>query len=153
MRFVFGDYTVEVDVEKTREYYRREMPENDCECSGCRNFRKYAEVCPEEIKRAFAELGIDDINYILEIIPFDCAKEDYDRNGGNFYGGFYAVVGELIGGEPIDSQKSTRRITSGFGLFLHDSMYKPDNFPDPAFNINIEAWIPWLIDAENEYVY
>lgn len=152
MRFLFGEYTVEIDVSATREFYSREMSENDCVCSGCENFRKFAEVCPEEIKRAFAELGIDNMKKVAEIIPYDCSRADYEKNGGNFYGGFFPVVGRVIGDEPIIPNNSTRQITDRFEFFLWGHCANFDYFPKPTLQIDINAWIPWLITAENGYV-
>ncbi|MDE7399982.1 MAG: hypothetical protein K2N06_10705 [Oscillospiraceae bacterium] len=152
MRFSFGEYTVEIDVSATREYYLHEMPENDCECSGCENFRKFAEDCPEEIKRAFAELGIDNMKCVCEIIPYDCEKADYEKSGGNLYGGFFPVVGKVIGTEPIIPNKSTRKITDRFEFYLSKHCVKPDDFPGPSLQVEIYARIPWLIAEENAYV-
>lgn len=152
MKFSFGEYTVEIDVLATREYYTLQMPENDCECSGCENFRRFAEQCPEEIKRAFSELGIDNMKCVLEIIPYDCDRADYEKNGGNLYGGFFPVVGKIINDEPIISEKSTRRITDSFEFYLSDGGFKPEDFPEPTLQIEIYARIPWLIEAENDYV-
>lgn len=152
MRFLFGEYTVEIDVSATREFYSREMDENDCVCRGCENFRKFAEVCPEEIKRAFAELGIDNIKQVAEIIPYDCSRADYEKNGGNHYGGFFPVVGKVIGAETINPNKSTRKITDKFEFFLCDYCANFDYFPKPILQVEIEARIPWLIEAENIYV-
>lgn len=152
MRFSFGEYTAEIDVSATREFYSREMDENDCVCTGCQNFRKFAEVCPDEIKNAFAELGIDNIKHIAEIIPFDCTKADYEKNGGNLYGGFFPVVGEVVGDESINSNKSTRQITDKFEFHLGFYSADLDYFPRPMLLIGIHARVPWLIEEENEYV-
>lgn len=70
MVFTFGEYLADIDVEATRNYYRGKATENDCPCPGCVNFRKYADVCDEKIKRAFSELGIDSMKYVYEIIPY-----------------------------------------------------------------------------------
>lgn len=152
MRFSFGEYTVEIDVSATREYYSREMSENDCECSGCENFRKFAEMCPNEIKQAFSELGIDNIKQVAEIIPFDCEKADYEKSGGNLYGGFFPVVGKVVGAETIIPDNSTRRITDKFEFYLGFYSANLDYFPEPMLLIDIYARIPWLIEAENIYV-
>lgn len=152
MRFSFGEYTVEIDVAATREFYSREIPENDCVCSGCENFRKFAEECPEEIKNAFAELGIDNIKQVAEIIPYDCEKADYEKNGGNLYGGFFPVIGKVVGAGTIIPNKSTRQITDRFEFFLWGHCANFDYFPKPTLQIDINAWIPWLIAKENEYV-
>lgn len=152
MRFSFGEYTVEIDVAATREYYSREISENDCECLGCKNFRKFAEECPEEIKNAFAELGIDDMKCVYEIIPYDCDRADYEKSGGNLYGGFFPVVGKVVDAEPIIPNKSTRQITDRFEFYLSKHCVKPDDFPELALQIEIYARIPWLIVEENAYV-
>lgn len=152
MRFTFGDYTVEIDVPATRDYYSRKMTENDCKCRGCENFRKFAQGCSEEIKKAFSELGIDDMKRIYEIIPYDCDKADYEKNGGNLYGGFFPVVGSVINTEPIIPNNSTRQITDRFEFYLSKHCMKPDDFPEPSLQIEIYARIPWLIAENNDYI-
>lgn len=152
MKFTFGEYIAEIDVAATREYYRNDS-KNNCECFGCENFRKFAEECPEEIKQTFSELGIDDMKRVLEIIPYDCDQADYEKNGGNLYGGFFPVVGKVLGDAPLIPENSTRRVTDTFEFYLSDSVsIKPDDFPEPALQIEIYARIPWLIEAENDYV-
>ncbi len=151
MKFAFGEYIAEIDVAATREYYRNDT-EIDCKCGGCTNFRKFTEGCSEEIKKAFSELGIDNMKCVLEIIPSYCTKAEYEKNGGNLYEGFFPVVGKVLGDASLSPEKSTRRVTDKFEFYLADGGFKPDDFPKPTFLIWFEAWIPWLIEAENDYV-
>ena len=109
MLFEFGEFLVDIDVEATRNYYRTNMTEDDCICAGCVNFRKFADGCDARIKQVFSDIGIDNMKYVYEIIPYDESAEDYEKEGGNLYGGFFPVVGRVLNGETCiqRSQKDT----------------------------------------------
>lgn len=154
MLFEFGRYLVDIDVEATRNYYRNKMTKNDCNCSGCVNFRKFADECDNCIKQAFSDIGIGNMKYIYEIIPYEERAEDYEKEGGNLYGGFFPVIGKIVSEETLNSENSTRHITDYFEIFLADSVsLKPDDFPMPTLQIEILAHIPWLLNFDNQYLY
>lgn len=153
MYFTFGDYRADIDVEATRKYYTEKAAENDCPCTGCVNFRKFAEVCSAEIKQAFYELGIENLKWVYEIIPYEQREEDYKKYGGNLYGGFFPVVGKLLGDKDLKPENSTWRITDCFELYLtREVSLRPKDFPPEVLQIEIYAHIPWLLNTENEYI-
>ena len=51
MIFEFGPYRVDVDVERTRQWYKTEPTANQCcDCDGCINFERAADLFPERVK-------------------------------------------------------------------------------------------------------
>ena len=95
MLFHFGDTLAEIDTEATRNYYLTHDAVNACACLGCQNFRQWTKICPPEITEQFQAFGIDDLNVITEIIPFGARLQEYERNHGMLYGGFYHVIGKI----------------------------------------------------------
>lgn len=147
MLFHFGDTIAEIDTEATRNYYHTTKYINTCACLGCQNFRQWTKYCPPEVLEQFQKFGIDDMNQITEIIPFGTKMEEYKRNNGMLYGGFYHVVGKI----KEYGVNSDLTLSSNFGIFIpeYTSPSLPD-FPDPVLQIEICAYIPWVIAASME---
>ncbi|MDD4009823.1 MAG: hypothetical protein PHQ67_08445 [Fermentimonas sp.] len=153
MLFEFGECLIEINVEATRNYYKNKMPENDCTCTGCVNFRKFADECDCRIKQVFSQIGVDNIKSIYEIIPYDLNADEYERDGGNLYGGFTPVIGKIVNDENPKHNNSTIQITDYFKLFLSSRVdLKPSDFPTPTLQIEFTAHIPWLLNIFNDYL-
>ena len=147
MLFHFGDTLAEIDTEATRNYYLHQKYINSCACLGCQNFRQWTKYCPSSVQEQFQAFGIDDLNQIVEIIPFGTKKEDYKRRNGMLYGGFYHVVGEI----KAYGVNSDLKLSESFGIFIPEyiSPSLPD-FPEPVLQLEICAYIPWVIAASME---
>lgn len=153
MLFNFGKTIAEIDVEHTREYYLKHGYINDCTCTGCINYRKYTQKCIPEILEFFRSLGIDNMNFIREIIPYDMNKSEYIKCGGLHYGGFYHIVGEILNPQEFEQHDTAIKVTDNFEIFLYDKPYLvPKDFPKPILQIEIMAFIPWIIPNENTYL-
>ena len=74
MIFEINKMVVDIDVKATRNYYTQVDRLNDCTCSGCVNYRQYTKECNNKIKDFFSGIGIDDLNFITEIIPLAASK-------------------------------------------------------------------------------
>lgn len=150
---MFGDFLADIDVDATRAFYQRHVLENDCQCTGCVNFRKYADVCDPRIREAFEAFGVP-MKCVLEIIPEYEEKRVAKQNGGNLYHGFFPVVGNIIGDfRQEDIIASQRKITDSFRFFLDDAVHLNfENFPRPVLQIDFSAYVPWLLECENDYV-
>ena len=60
MVFEFGSYKADIDVEKTRHFYKNaESVSKRCSCDGCTNFEEAVAVLPQSVIKFFADLGID----------------------------------------------------------------------------------------------
>lgn len=84
MTYEFGKYKVEIDIEKTRDFY--EQAENitgACTCDGCVNFEQATGVFPFEVRKFFSNIGVD-IRKAAEIIPYT-SENNGSTNGNTFY--------------------------------------------------------------------
>ena len=138
-----GNYLIDVDLAATKGYYSSDMV-NDCSCYGCENFRACAPHFDARIKDFFISVGIEDMGYIAEIIPYNT-----EPDGRVFYGGFYHICGNIIerpeAYEPFE-------ITDDFGIwFDEDCARLSEDFPRPALQIEISTKIDWVIDKPNTY--
>lgn len=151
MIFNFGDTTVDIDVEATKEFYHTYKPINDCSCTGCKNFRHAVLNCSDEVKYKFKSFGIDNMNYITEIIPWFSVNTNDERNGLFWYTGFYHVKGTVISDDK-DSEVQGIFIDKNFKVFAGEgTALIPENFPEPVILISIDVYLPWVIDDENDY--
>lgn len=171
-----NECTIEIDEAATREYYISHGIENDCDCTGCRNFREYVPCFPDKVKTFFRDIGIDDMKNIAEIIPIVTME-----GGLVYYGGFFHVVGKISGGteiiqtipcvetikdeygKVIGTQKvgekqrkhmesEKLKVDESFSVYFSDACgLLPDDFPSGALQIEIETSIPWIIEDENTY--
>lgn len=149
----FGEHLVDIQIEETRRYYQAKMPENDCECPGCENFRRFADACDSRIPQAFAALGVENMRQIYEIIPYHAERAQDDAMGGNPYGGFFPVVDTIVSESAVNPENSTRRVTDSFALRLSDHIsLMPEDFPSPMVQIEMWATLPWLLPCENPYL-
>lgn len=50
MIFQFGQFEIDVDVNRTREFYKKmENVSKGCNCTGCRNFEKAVDFLPGNV--------------------------------------------------------------------------------------------------------
>lgn len=60
MIFQFGEYKIDVDVEKTKQFYNRaKTVSEECQCDGCLNFERAVDKLPQNIRDFFSALGVD----------------------------------------------------------------------------------------------
>ena len=157
MIFQFSNFIIDVDVEKTREFYNTApLITADCSCSGCRNYEKAVDSIPKEIASFFAQLGID-----MKKSP-DVHVHNPDVDGLVLYGGWYHLCGKLVSGESpwvstgsgmhLDETK-LHAVSEGFRVwFQRGCALLADTFPLPAIQLELYAYIPWVLDEPNEYL-
>lgn len=164
MRFQFGQFEIDVDVDKTREFYRNaELISEGCECPGCRNYEKAVDFLPNEVTSFFDSLGVD-MKKAAEVWA-TMANPD----GSVLYSGFYHLCGELLSCEnnqaemPMDKRRKglshwdvsrNYSLTKNYDISVFDecgSLIEED-FPLPVLEIEIDADIPWVLNEENIYV-
>ena len=88
MLFEFGKVFVDIEVEATRNFYRNKLAENDCACAECVNFRRFADSCDARINQAFSDMGIDNMKYIYEVIPYNGKQRIMKKKAVIFTGDF-----------------------------------------------------------------
>jgi len=157
MIFAFGNCKLDVDVDKTKAYYKTaKTVTGDCSCDGCRNYVEAIDFLPKEVTTFFAQLGID----------MKKPREVYSINesaGGTLpYGGWYHVCATIIQGEnpvvytsenqtySIDETK-TFSITDDFKIYFSEKCDLLENdFPRPAIQLEIMVKMPWVLDEEHK---
>ena len=150
MIFEFGPYRVDVDVERTRQWYKTEPTASQCcDCDGCINFERAADLFPERVKSFFTALGANPKKPIEVYV--NCANRDGTLL---WYGGWYHLCGTLLSegeelwqvteGEPFGPR--------GFQIFFKGDLdCVQENCPRPVVQMEINADIPWVLEKENTY--
>ena len=63
MIYKYGQYTVDIDVEKTKAFYARARRISEvCPCDGCTNFERAVKILPKDVASVFSALGIEPDN-------------------------------------------------------------------------------------------
>ena len=157
MKLTFPKFTLDIDIEKTKDYYATaDIVSKSCACSGCRNYEKAIDILPNEVVSFFSQLGVE-MKKIREAYV-NCTNAD----GTVFYGGFYHVCGQIVDGESawVATSPTTKiwdgerayAITYDFRVSCHNDCALLDtNFPLPAVQIEIAANIPWILAEKNDY--
>lgn len=153
MLFVFGNFRVDVDVERTEEFYSKfgKTVLEDCGCVNCRNYYEAILKASDKVKSFFRSLGID---------PQKSPEATWwytDENGIAYYSLCFHVVGTLANAfdlyDPMgdnDSAKILERfyeIDKGFKVgFTSQIVLLEKDFPNPCVQLEIEAHLPWVLD-------
>ena len=155
MIFHLGNNPVDLDTEKTKRIYR-DLPAvtQVCDCDGCRNFERAADLLPSEVHTFFGTMGVDPKKIT------ECYVYRKNEDGSLLYGGFYHVCGTLLedtserAGVESDSRGSDLfyRLNDAFRVSFHKEclMVEPQ-FEAPTLQVEIEATLPWVLDVENTY--
>lgn len=149
MVFEFGSWRVDVDAERTRRWYESEPTVSQCcDCDGCVNYERAADLFPECLKVFFSALGAD-VKKPIEVYV-NCANED----GTLFYGGWYHLCGTLLAeGEDIwQVAEGVPFGPRGFRVFFREDCHLvQENCPRPVLQMEMIADIPWVLKKENTY--
>ncbi len=157
MIFQFGQYKIDVDVEKTKRFYDgAERVSQKCSCDGCLNFEKAVDKLDAAVIKLFTDLGVD-LKKACEC--YACCT---NKDGTLTYGGFTHVCGTLIEGE-----SAWRNINEAHLYLKEADMFSvtPDfqvsfqeeidlieaDFPRPVLQLEFSSSIPWVIDKKNTY--
>ena len=156
--FQFGEYKIDVDVEKTRQFYDRAKTVSEgCQCDGCLNFERAVDKLPQNIRDFFSALGVD-MKKICECYVY-CAKDENTL----YYGGFCHICGTLLSGKSAwkptsDStacwdEKATYPLSPNFGISFSNRIDMPEpDFPLPVIQLDFDADIPWVLEKRNSYI-
>lgn len=134
-------YVLEVDITATEKAYERmQLILEDCTCDGCKNYVQAAKLLPEAVNAFFKSLGVD-IKKSPEVFTLYAPDKNHVR-----YGGFYHICGKILSAE-----SEWFSICDDFNVAFRDKCdLLPIGFPLPCFQMEIDARIPWIIEAENE---
>ena len=151
MIFVFGDYIIDIDTEKTA--FSRQKKRLRCECPPCRIFRKYVGSLNDDVKKKLDALGLDIEN------PDEVYDVGKDERGNIRYGGWWNMYGKIA-----QTGEKSCRISDGFEVtFRDDCPYVPQWFRDECsiqmrFTIDGDNLAPLgkeyrAADRKNTFVY
>ena len=149
MIFEFGLYRVDVDMERTRRWYETEPTASQCcDCDGCVNFDRAADLFPESVKSFFASLGA------AAKKPIEVYVNYTNKDGILWYGGWYHLCGTLLSeGEELWQVTEGKPFGSrGFQIFFRGRAdCVQENCPRPVVQMELNADIPWVLEKENTY--
>lgn len=158
MNIKFGNYLLDIDVEKTKKFYETaETITQGCDCSACCNYEKATHKFPTEVLNLYDKIGVD-ITKAAEIMPYFSENDKKSIS----YGGFYHICGTLLSGNTLwntsDSavlhlnENKMQKITDGYRIgFKSECDLLEDNFPLPAIQMEILFTCPWVLETENIY--
>ena len=151
-----GVYRLDIDVDRTREFYAHEQWFG-CGCSGCKNYERAVSVLPETVRAFLEQFGIDPGK------PAEIAVLHSPDGRTILYNGFFHICGSLIeGNDPwIQTKAKSFRLKEAYQISVDEdcSAYivekcslLEDDFPRPAVQLDITIPLPWLLDEPNPYV-
>lgn len=160
MKFRFGEWIIEVNIEATKEHYKNprlyfsDVPNyHKYITDQCyRNYAAYCNTMPSEENEFFNKLGI---------APEYCKVSGFriDNENNYFVHGNYFVIGSIIG-KPADTiwnEKPDICIGKFQFTVLHTEWLSPSilgNIPERSVCIHFRAMgIPWLLDEECKQKY
>lgn len=158
MILTFGNFKLDVNIDKTREYYETiaELITKGCDCDGCANYERATEVFPNPVKKLFDDLGIDPKKAADVFVC--CAK---DNGAKASYMGCYVFGGKIISGEGIITYEKVDENTS-VGRVHEENFFKVDEGYSVGFEPNgkvrnsllmtVHFIVPWVLDKPNEYL-
>ena len=157
MLFEIGQYRLDIDVPKTRQFYKAtDVVSKSCSCDGCLNFERAVSKLPPVIISFFTNLGVD-MRKVCE-----CYVNYADDDGTLLYGGFYHVCGILLDGTSAwkktnentsywDKEASFPVSSDFFISFQKDIALLEKGFPLPVIQLEFSAKIPWVLEKRNPY--
>lgn len=152
MIFKFGAYTVDVDVERTREFYDKHgiTVIEDCGCNSCYNYYHAISKCSQKVKHFFDILGIDPLKSPEATFWFT------DENNIAHYTVLFNLVGTII--KSVDIYKPVypkgaeqipgnfHEIDRDFTVGFHSEYIFPvKDFPQPCIGLEINVNLPWIL--------
>lgn len=143
----FGQYKIDVDIKRTREFYERAEPvSKGCSCDGCLNFEKAVGRLPLAVTTFFTNLGID-LRKVCECYV-NCTNDDETV----LYGVFLHICGTLLHGDSAWEEDATFCVSPDFYISFQEALsLLEEDFPLPVIQLDFSANIPWVLDKENTY--
>ncbi|MHA6252528.1 hypothetical protein [Oceanobacillus sp. CAU 1775] len=136
-----ANWLLEVDVEKTREFYDKGI--DVCDCLDCKNYVEACKQLDASLTFLFNELGIN------PSMPAHLSQFPTEEQMTKLYIGNYHLVGNLLAGEWSTSSdwnesNTIKRENFTFG-FSRELEFVPEDYPRPVLQLDFEAAIPWVL--------
>lgn len=157
MFFNFRRYSVEINVNKTKQFYEKARKiSQECSCDGCQNYELAFEYLPNSVKEFFEMLGVD-YKKVCE-----CFVNTKNSDRTLLYGGFYHICGILISGNSAWVEETNNslhwdediayKIDDNFQVsFQNEVCILEEGFPKPVIQLEFLASIPWVLNKECTY--
>jgi len=135
-------WTLKVDIEKTKEFYKKEF--DSCRCPDCRNYYMAAssELKPA-ISNIFSHLGINPVK------PAHLSAYPTENSDFLLYNGHYHFVGKVLKGPLCTTDHFTEENTielDDFNLGISEELlFVPEGFPEPILQLEFEIKVPWIL--------
>ena len=166
MIFRFGNYTLDVDVERTRAFYERDdvkTTSEQCVCQGCQNYDGAILTASATVLDFLRSMGIDP-RKPAEVFNVTGMQE---ADGTIWYNGWFHVCGTLV--ESPETVNETMHENGSRSLsYRWELGYRPDpdypfvllptreisllpeGFPAPALELEMDTRLPWVLSAPYE---
>lgn len=139
-----ANWIVEVDIDKTREYYKKGI--DVCSCLYCNNFVEACKHLDTSVAKLFNELGIN------PAMPAHLSQFPTEETMTKLYIGNYHLVGRVLEGVLSTSsnwnETNTIEIENFIFGFSEDLEFVPGSFPNPVLQLDFEAEIQWVLDEK-----
>ena len=158
MIFIFDDYKLDIDVNRTRRFYETVDSHPGCDCAGCRNFCKAYPLIHDAVQGFFRQLGVD-IGKPAEMTAY------VSRDGNTtLYSGFYHICGSIVKSPKLytqidethfqlDHNATIELIPNHFVYFTDNCALIEEGFPTPIIQLELQTHVPWVLDEPNPYHY
>jgi len=153
MFFEFGNFCIDVDVERTKEFYDKHAKTviEDCGCVNCRNYYEAILSTSDKVKSFFSSLGIEP-----QKSP-EATWWNTDENCIAYYSLYFHIVGTLVKSVDIYRAKGNNcfekiienfyEIDKDFRVGFTSAVVLLENdFPKPCIQLEVEAHLPWVLD-------
>ena len=144
-----ANWLLEVDTEKTREFYRNDQGADECNCLYCHNFVEAIKSLDTNVLQLFQRLGIRlEKPAHLSDIPIS------DDKMIRYYVGNYHLVGRVLEGEVSTlstwDETNTLQINNFRMGFSEQFEFGPKNLSAPILQLDFETDLPWVLEEEPE---
>lgn len=146
MNFKIGRYLLDINIDENKKYYDKQKNiSKDCKCDACENYEVNISNLSQKVKDFFDEIGLQ-IEKPREV--YTC----YSENNILTYDGFYHVSGKIIKIEESSNTDDDISIDYNYKISFDEKCdLVSEDFPKPLFQMDIKAYLPWLLDSENIY--
>ncbi len=151
-----GVYVLDIDEKRTKAYYEAQNGE-DCDCAGCRNFRKAICHLHPSIKSFFAMFDLSPEP------PTNLSPIHAPDRKELFYNAVYSICGTILEGKEPYIQVGENKFQENpeydivfddhesYATFTEEKGTLDPDFPRPLFDLNLCFTLPWLLDEECPY--
>ena len=150
MIFKYANFTIDVDVERTRAFYQRaDVPivGEQCGCIDCRNYALAVLKAPDTVLDALRVLGIDP----QKPAETFSVTGDMEEDGTIWYNGWYHLCGTIVEGTEAweEAWEDAYSPDPGFRFKMlpvrkMDLLHKA--FPSPVIQLEINTYLPYVLD-------